>query len=67
MGMKNNLVQVASPSDEHFAFVNTKGKRKYTLMEKDPSVNKKWVRPEIYAYPLFYCARPQTLRRAKRT
>lgn len=65
--VKDNLIFTASPSDEHFEFVNTKGKRKYVLLEKDPSVNKKWVRPEIYSYPLFYCARPATLRRGKRT
>ena len=41
------------------------GQRKYVLMEEDPSVNKKWVRPEIYAYPLFYVSRPLTLRSGK--
>ena len=67
IGVKGNLVHAMSPSDEHFEYVNTKGKKKYTLLEQDPSTNKKWVRAEVYAYPLFYCARPLTLRRGKRT
>lgn len=67
VNVKGNLVHVGSSSDEHFNFVNTKGLRKYTLMEEDQSNNKKWARPEIYAYPLFYVARPLTLREGKRT
>ena len=66
VGVKGNLVHTSSPSDEHMEFVNTPGQRKYTLLEIDPSTNKKWVRPEIYAYPLFYVTRPLTLRRGKK-
>lgn len=67
VGVKGNLVHAASPADEFMDFVNTKGKRKYTLLEQDPKTNKSWVRPEIYAYPLFYCARPLTLRSGRMT
>jgi hypothetical protein len=65
--VKDNFIHTMSPADEFIDFVNTRGKRVYTMLEKDPSVNKKWVRPEIYAYPLIYCARPKTLQRGKRT
>lgn len=66
VGVKGNLVHAQSPSDEHMEFVNTPGMRKYALLEQDPATNKKWVRPEIYAYPLFYVSRPLTLRSGKR-
>lgn len=65
VGVKGNLVHTMSPSDEFMEYVNTPGQRKYVLMEEDPAVNKKWVRPEIYAYPLFYVSRPLTLRSGK--
>jgi len=66
VGVKGNLVQVAAPS-EFLKDVGGKGLRKYAVIERDPAVNEKWARPEIYAYPLFYCARPLTLRRGKMT
>ena len=64
--VKGNLVHAASPS-EFLKDVGGKGIRKYAVIERDPSTNEKWVRPEIYSYPLFYCARPLTLRSGKNT
>ena len=61
-----NLVHAASPS-EFLKDVGGKGIRKYAVLERDPATNEKWARPEIYAYPLFYCARPLTLRSGKNT
>ena len=65
-GVSGNLVHAASPS-EFLKDVGGKGIRKYAVLERDPATNEKWARPEIYAYPLFYCARPLTLRRGKMT
>ncbi len=64
--VKGNLVHAASPA-EFLSSIGGKGIRKYAVIERDPSTNEKWVRPEIYSYPLFYCARPLTLRRGKNT
>lgn len=66
VGVKGNLVHAASPS-EFLKDIGGKGIRKYAVLERDPSTNPKWARPEIYAYPLFYCARPLTLRSGKMT
>ena len=65
-GVAGNLVHAASPS-EFLKDVGGKGIRKYAVLERDPATNEKWARPEIYAYPLFYCARPLTLRSGKMT
>lgn len=64
--VRGNLVHAASPS-EFLNDVGGKGIRKYAVLERDPATNEKWARPEIYAYPLFYCARPLTLRSGKNT
>lgn len=65
VGVKGNLVHAQAPADEYFDFVNTRGMESYALLEKDPSTNPKWVRPECKAYPLIYVARPKTLGRGK--
>lgn len=65
-GVRGNLVHAASPS-EFMSDIGGKGLRKYAVLERDPATNEKWARPEIYAYPLFYCARPLTLRSGKNT
>ena len=64
-GVKGNLVHAQAPADEFMDFVNSKGIEFYSLLEQDPATNKKWVRPECYAYPLIYVARPKTLGRGK--
>ncbi len=65
--VRDNLVHAAAPADEYFDFVNTKGRETYTLLEQDPSNNKKWARPEVKAYPLVYVSRPKTLGRGKKS
>lgn len=56
--------QVAQSPAETFDFVNTPGKRIYAMLVQDKDRNA-WVKPEVYAYPLFICTRPGMLQRAK--
>lgn len=67
VGVRGNLVHAQSPASEFIEFVNTKGKKRYPMIEPDQSKNKKFVRVEEYAYPLFYVTRPKTLMKGKRT
>lgn len=48
---------------ESFSAVNSKGKRRYSLMIRDRDRDA-WVKPELYTYPLFGCLRPEMLERA---
>lgn len=56
--------QVAQSPAETFDFVNTPGQRVYAMLIPDKDRNA-WVKPEVYAYPLFVCTRPGMLQRAK--
>lgn len=47
-------------------YVNTIGKRYYTGLVRDEKRDM-WVQPEIYAYPLHICTRPEVLLRGKNT
>lgn len=47
---------------EAFDFVNTLGRKLYSLLLRDEKRNF-WVRPEVYSYPLFICKRPEMLLR----
>jgi hypothetical protein len=58
------VFQVAFAPAETFDFVNTIGKKLYTMMIRDRDRNA-WVRPEVYSYPLYICTRPEMLLRAK--
>lgn len=53
--------QAFSPG-EAFEFVNTLGRKLYSLLLRDDKRNF-WVRPEVYSYPLFICKRPEMLLR----
>lgn len=59
------VFQVAQSPGETFDFVNTPGQRVYAMLVPDRERNA-WVKPEVYAYPLFICTRPGMLQRAKR-
>ncbi len=58
--------EVAWAPMESFRFVNTRGKRLYSIMIRDKDRDM-WARPEVYSYPLHICTRPAMLQRAKRT
>lgn len=60
------LFQVAFSPAETFDYVNTPGLPMYSMTVPDNDRNM-WVDIEVYSYPLFYCTRPEVLRRGKRT
>lgn len=51
---------------ESFETVNTMGRDVYSRLIQDTKRNE-WVQPEIMAYPLHLCTRPEVLLRAKNT
>lgn len=51
---------------ETFETVNTIGRDLYSMLVRDEQRNQ-WVQPEVYAYPLHICTRPEVLLRGKRT
>jgi len=65
VGVKRNLITAYTPTPEMMDFINQKARRVYTVLEKDPSNKKSYVKPEIYSYPLVYTTRPLALRSAK--
>lgn len=58
------VFQVAQSPAETFDYVNTPGQRVYAMLIQDKERGM-WVKPEVYAYPLFICTRPGMLQRAK--
>jgi hypothetical protein len=51
---------------ETFDTVNTIGRDIYSMLVRDEKRNM-WVQPEVYAYPLHICTRPEVLLRGRRT
>lgn len=51
---------------ESFDLVNTMGRDMYSFLIRDEKYNE-WVQPEIRAYPLHMCTRPEVLLRGKNT
>jgi hypothetical protein len=51
---------------ETFETVNTIGRDLYSMMVMDKDRNM-WVQPEVYAYPLHICTRPEVLLRGRNT
>lgn len=51
---------------ETFETVNTTGKPLYSMLVKDNDRNM-WVQPEVYAYPLHICTRPEVLLSGRNT
>lgn len=56
------IFEQAFAPGEAFEFVNTLGRKLYSLLLRDEQRNF-WVRPEVYSYPLFICKRPEMLLR----
>lgn len=51
---------------ETFETVNTIGRDLYSMLVRDEKRNM-WVQPEVYAYPLHICTRPEVLLRGRNT
>lgn len=51
---------------ETFETVNTIGRDLYSMLVRDNDRNM-WVQPEVYAYPLHICTRPEVLLRGRNT
>lgn len=51
---------------ETFETVNTIGRDLYSMLVRDKDRNM-WVQPEVYAYPLHICTRPEVLLRGRNT
>jgi Phage major capsid protein E len=51
---------------ETFETVNTIGRDMYSMLVRDNDRNM-WVQPEVYAYPLHICTRPEVLLRGRNT
>lgn len=60
-GVPGMFQHVMGPCNEMEETVNQMGRRYYPVLERDPSVKKQWVQPEIYAYPGFLNLRPDLM------
>lgn len=60
VGTRNQIFRHVMAPGEFFEFVNTMGRREYSMVLRDRDRNA-WVRPEVYSYPLFMCSRPDLL------
>ena len=56
--------QAMAPMDESLDYVGTPGQNIYSMMVRDTTGRNFWVRNELYSYPLFFCQRPDVLRKA---
>jgi hypothetical protein len=65
MGVPGVFRRVNGPG-ETMETVNTMGKEFYSMLVTDKDRNM-WVQPEVYAYPLHICTRPEILLRGKLT
>ena len=63
------FVKAMAPADEWMAYVNTPGQSVYAIQEIDAAFmnNPRFVKYHVHAYPLYYCARPATLRKGTLT
>lgn len=63
------FVEAMAPADEWSMFVNAPGQSVYAIQEMDSAFpgNPRFVKYHVHSYPLMYCQRPATLRRATLT
>lgn len=63
------FVKAMAPADEFMPFVNTPGQSVYAVQEMDASFpsTPRFVKYHVHAYPLYYCQKPNTLRRGTLT
>jgi len=65
VGAKDVFKKAMAPA-EFGPFVNTLGKDTYAMNIPDRD-RQAWTRGELYSYPLYFCQRPDVLRKATRT
>lgn len=63
------FVKAMAPADEFMPFVNTPGQSVYAVQELDAAfpATPRFAKYHVHAYPLYMCAKPNTLRRGTLT
>lgn len=63
------FVKAMAPADEWMAFVNSPGQSVYSIQEMDAQFpqNPRFAKYHVHAYPLYMCAKPNTLRKGTLT
>lgn len=63
------FVKAMAPADEFMPYVNTPGQSVYAVQELDAAfaATPRFAKYHVHAYPLYFCARPATLRRGTLT
>lgn len=63
------FVKAMAPADEYMPFVNTPGQSVYAVQELDSQfpATPRFAKYHVHAYPLYYCQKPNTLRRGTLT
>lgn len=58
------FVKAVAPADEFMPYVNTLGQDVYAVQEMDAAfpATPRFAKYHVHSYPLYFCARPQTLR-----
>ena len=59
------FVKAMAPADEFMPYVNTPGQSVYAVQEMDAAfaATPRFAKYHVHAYPLYYCQKPNTLRR----
>jgi hypothetical protein len=66
VGGREIFKHVMAPADEFIPYVGAPGQNLYAMTIRDRDRDA-WVRGELYSYPLYMCARPETLQRGTLT
>jgi len=63
------FVKAMAPADEFMPYVNTPGQSVYAVQELDSAfaATPRFAKYHVHAYPLYYCQKPNTLRRGTLT
>ena len=69
VGARDVFKHIMAPADEFTPYIGAPGQSVYSINVRDTEYgpNERWVRSEMYSYPLFMCQRPEILRRGTLT
>lgn len=69
VGAQEVFKHVMAPADEFTPFISAPGQSVYSMNVRDVaySPNERWIRNEMYSYPLMICQRPEILRKGTLT
>lgn len=69
VGGNGIFVKAMAPADEFMPYVNTPGQSVYAVQELDAAFpsTPRFAKYHVHAYPLYYCQKPNTLRRGTLT